>query len=82
VTFAESFEREAGVGLEERQVLGVTMLVPADDRLGAFAIVVGPKPKTVFETRSYGARLHLLLWGGADEKQLDRVLRRVSRRPT
>jgi hypothetical protein len=79
LTFAEAFERETGVGLEERELLGVRVLVPVDDRLGAFGIVLGPPPQVVFRTRSYGERLHLVLWGGAKEKQLDRVLRRVSR---
>jgi len=78
VTVAEAFERETGVALEERQLLGVTMLVPKDDRLGAFGIVVGAAPDTVFRTRSYVERIHLVLWGGAKEKKLDRALRRVS----
>jgi hypothetical protein len=58
------------------------MLVPADDRLGAFGIVLGPAPATVFKTRSYGERVHLVLWGGANEKQLDRALRRLTRSRT
>jgi hypothetical protein len=79
VTFAEAFAAETGVALEEREVLGVRMLVPADDRLGAFGIVLGPPPRTVFRTRSYGERVHLVLWGGAQERRLDRVLRRIAR---
>jgi hypothetical protein len=57
----------------------VRMLVPVDDRLGAFGIVLGPAPETVFETRSYGERVHLVLWGGAQREQLDTALRRLSR---
>jgi len=79
VTFAEAFERETGTRLEERELLGVRMLVPVDDRLGAFGIVFGPPPQVVFKTRSYGERVHLVLWGGAKEKKLDRALRKVSR---
>jgi hypothetical protein len=79
VTVAEAFERETGLALEERELIGVRMLVPVDDRLGAFGIIVGDKPGTVFETRSYGEHLHLVLWGGANEKKLDRALRRIGR---
>lgn len=79
MTFAEAFERETGCALEARELLGVRMLVPVDDRLGAFGIVLGPAPQVVFETRSYGERVHLVLWGGANEKKLDRALRRISR---
>ena len=79
MTFSEAFEGETGVVLEERELLGVRMLVPADDRLGAFGIVLGSAPQTVFKTRSYGERVHLVLWGGAKEKQLDRALRRIIR---
>ena len=79
MTFAEAFERETGTRLEERELLGVRMLVPVDDRLGAFGIVLGPPPRVVFKTRSYGERVHLVLWGGAKEKKLDKALRKVSR---
>jgi hypothetical protein len=79
VTIAEAFERETGIALEERELLGVRMFVPVDDRFGAFGIVIGAAPETVFKTRSYGERVHLVLWGGAKEKQLDRALRRISR---
>ena len=79
MTVAEAFERETGLALEERELLGVRMLVPVDDRLGAFGIIVGDKPPTVFKTRSYGERVHLVLWGGANEKKLDRALRRIGR---
>jgi hypothetical protein len=79
MTFADAFERETGVSLEERELLGVPMLVPVDDSLGAFGIVLGPLPATVFKVRSYGERVHLMLWGGAKEKQLDKALRRISR---
>jgi hypothetical protein len=78
VTFAEAFERETGLPLEERELLGVRMLVPVDDRLGAFGIIVGAAPETVFRTRSYGG-VHLVLWAGAHEKKLDGALRRISR---
>lgn len=80
MTFAEAFERETGCALAERELLGVRMLVPVDERLGAFGIVLGPPPVTVFKTRSYGERVHLVLWGGAREKQLDKALRRIDRR--
>jgi hypothetical protein len=77
VTFADDFERETGVALEEREMLGVTMLVPADERLGAFAIVLGERPEVVFTVRSYGD-VHLIVWR-ADEKKLDAALRRLRR---
>ena len=77
MTFAEAFEQETGIALEERELLGVRMLVPVDDGLGAFGIVVGPPPQVVFKTRSYGERVHLVLWGGASEKKLDKALRRI-----
>ena len=77
MTLAEAFERETGVALEERELLGVPMLVPVDDKLGAFGIVVGRVPQVVFRVRSYGENLHLVVWR-ADEKKLDRVLRRIS----
>jgi len=79
VTFAEAFQHETGCALEERELLGVGMFLPVDDRLGAFGIVLGPPPQVVFETRSYGEGVHLVLWGGAEEKQLDRALRRICR---
>jgi len=82
MTFPEAFERETGCALEERELLGVRMLVPVDDRLGAFGIVLGPAPATVFKIRSYGERVHLVLWGGAKEKQLDKALKRVTARRT
>ena len=72
MTFAEAFERETGSALEERELLGVRMLVPVDERLG-------PPPQVVFKTRSYGERIHLVLWGGANEKKLDKALRRICR---
>ena len=79
MTFGEAFERETGVALEEHDLLGVHMLVPVDDRLGAFGIVLGPEPATVFTTRSYGERVHLVLWGAAKHKELDKALRRIIR---
>jgi hypothetical protein len=30
----------------------------------------------VFKTRSYGERVHLVLWAGAKEKQLDKAIKR------
>ena len=79
MSFGEAFERETGIALEERDLLGVRMLVPVDDRLGAFGIVLGPAPATVFETRSYGERVHLVLWGGAKQSRIDEALRRIIR---
>jgi hypothetical protein len=79
MSFAEDFRRETGVTLEERDVLGVRMLVPVDERLGAFAIVLGPRPEVVFTIRSYGESVHLVVWR-ADERALDRALRRLTRR--
>ncbi len=79
MTFAEAFERETGCALAERELLGVRMLVPVDERLGAFGIVLGPPALPVCKTRSDGGRAHLVLWGGAKERRLDRALRRISR---
>jgi hypothetical protein len=76
MTLAEAFERETGIALEERDVLGVRMLVPVDERYGAFGLVVGPRPDVVFKVRSYGS-VHLVVWK-ADEKKLDKALRRLN----
>jgi hypothetical protein len=78
VTLAEALEGELGCALEERELLGARMLVPLDDRLGAFGIILGDRPSGVFRVRSYGERVHLVLWGGANEKQLDKALRRLT----
>jgi hypothetical protein len=78
VSFAADFERETGVALEEREVLGMRMLMPTDERLGAFGIVVGARPDVVFKVRSYGD-VHLIVWR-ADEKKLDKALRRLNLR--
>jgi hypothetical protein len=78
VTVAEALERELGCRFEERALLGTTMLVPTDERLGAFGIIFGDKPDGVFRVRSYGERVHLVLWGGANEKKLDKALRRIT----
>ena len=75
MSFAEEFGRETGVALEEREVLGVRMLMPADERLGAFGIVLGARPDVVFKVRTYGD-VHLIVWR-ADEKKLDKALRRI-----
>jgi hypothetical protein len=75
MNLAEAFERETGIALEEREVLGVRMLVPTDERYGAFGLVVGPKPDVVFEVRSYGS-VHLIVWK-ADEKKLDKALKKL-----
>ena len=73
---AAAFLRETGITLEEREVLGTRMLVPTDDRYGAFGLVVGPKPEAVFKVRSYGS-VHLIVWK-ANEKKLDKALRKIS----
>ena len=75
VDLAAAFEQETGLALHAREVLGVTMLVPEDDRLGAFGLVVGEAPQVVFRVKSYG-RVHLVVWR-ADEKKLDKVLRKI-----
>jgi hypothetical protein len=77
VLLAEAFERETGCPLEARDVLGTQMLMPVDERLGSFGIVVGAKPDVVFPVRSYGPDVHLIVWG-AKEKQLDRALRKIT----
>ena len=77
VDLAAAFEQETGCALHAREVLGVTMLVPVDDRLGAFGLVVGEAPQVVFRVKSYGS-VHLVVWR-ADEKKLDKVLRRICR---
>jgi hypothetical protein len=76
VTLAEAFERETGCALHERELFGRRVLVPADDRFGAFALVTGPAPQVAFRVRSYGG-VHLVLLGG-EERKLDRILRRLS----
>jgi hypothetical protein len=76
VDLADAFEHETGIALEERELLGMRMLVPTDDRHGAFGLVVGDVPQVVFRVRSYG-NVHLVVWR-ADEKKLDKVLRRIT----
>ena len=73
---AAAFERETGCALEERELLGIRMLVPTEERYGAFGLVVGARPDVVFPIRSYGA-VHLIVWS-ADEKKLDKALRRIT----
>ena len=50
---AAAFERETGCALQRRELLGLPMLVPVDERYGAFGIVVGARPDVVFDVRSY-----------------------------
>ena len=76
VDLAAAFEHETGIALRSREILGLTMLVPEDDRFGAFGLVVGAKPDVVFPVRSYGS-VHLIVWR-ADEKKLDKALRRLN----
>jgi hypothetical protein len=76
VDLAAAFERETGIALQQRELLGLPMLVPTDERYGAFGLVVGPRPDVVFPVRSYGT-VHLIVWK-ADEKKLDRALRRLA----
>jgi hypothetical protein len=79
VDLAEAFERETGCALHERTVNGLRVLVPDDDRFGAFGILVG-RPEAMhfqFRTRAYGRGVELVLYGKAKEKELDNVLRRI-----
>jgi hypothetical protein len=79
VDLAEAFERETGCALHERELDGLRVLVPDDDRFGAFGILVG-RPETThfqFRTRPYGRGVELVLYGKANEKELDAVLRRI-----
>jgi hypothetical protein len=76
VDLAAAFEQETGVALQERELLGIRMLVPVDERYGAFGLVVGAKPEVVFPVRSYGS-VHLIVWR-ADEEKLDKALRRLN----
>jgi hypothetical protein len=75
VDLAEAFERETGCALHERDLFGLRMLVPEDDRLGAFGIVIGERPDVVFPVRSYG-NVHVVVWR-ANEKALDKTFRRI-----
>jgi hypothetical protein len=80
---AAAFERETGCPLQERDVLGMRMLLPADDRFGSFGILVGRRadaPHFQFETRAYGGGVELVLYGKARVKQLDKVLKRLTSR--
>jgi hypothetical protein len=57
------------------------MLVPADDRFGAFGILVGRRaeaPYFQFETRTYAGGVELALYGKARVRELDQVLRRIT----
>lgn len=78
---AAAFERETGVALQVRDVLGMRMLLPADDRFGSFGILVGRQtalPHFQFETRAYGGGVELVLYGKARVRELDKVLRRIT----
>jgi hypothetical protein len=77
---AAAFVRETGVELRLRRLLGRAMLIPEDDRLGSFGIIVGTLDDSVplqFKTRTYGGDVLLVLWGSAEEKKLDAALRRI-----
>jgi hypothetical protein len=80
VDLAEAFERETGCALHERELGGLRVLVPDDDRYGAFGILVG-RPESMhfqFKTRAYGRGVELVLYGKAKEKELDALLRRIT----
>ena len=77
---ATAFRNETGVELRVRELLGRKMLVPEDERLGTFGIIVGrldDSEPIVFQTRSYPNDVLLVLWGKTDAKRLDAVLRRI-----
>jgi hypothetical protein len=79
---AAAFLRETGCELRQRELLGRSMLIPEDDRLGSFGIIVGRLDDSVplqFKTKTYGDDVLLVFWGGADEKKLDRALRAIVR---
>jgi hypothetical protein len=65
-----------------RELGGLTMLVPADDRFGSFGILVGRRetPYFQFETHAYGGGVELVLYGKARLRELDAVLRRITSR--
>jgi hypothetical protein len=79
VDLAEAFERETGCALQRRELFGMSVLVPADDRFGAFGILVGRRESPGFQvpTRAYGAGVELVLYGKARVGELDAVLRRI-----
>ena len=77
---AAAFLRETGCELRQRELLGRTMLIPEDDRFGSFGIIFGRLDDSAplqFRTRTYPNGVLLVLWGGAKEKKLDDVLRRI-----
>jgi len=56
------------------------MLIPEDDRLGSFGIIVGKLDDSAplqFKTRAYGNDILLVLWGAAKERQLDAALKKI-----
>jgi hypothetical protein len=75
VDLAAAFERETGIALRAGRLGSLDVLLPADDRYGSFALVVGAKPQVAFSVKSYG-RVHAILWR-ADERKLDEALRRL-----
>jgi len=78
---AAAFERETGCALQLRDVLGMRMLLPVDDRFGTFGILVGRRaalPHFQFKTRAYGGGVELVLYGKARERELDKVLKRIT----
>jgi len=79
---AAAFLKETGCPLRQRNLLGRSMLIPEDDRLGSFGIIVGALDDSIplqFKTRGYGNDVLLVLWGKAKEKEIDAVLERIVR---
>jgi hypothetical protein len=76
---AAAFERETGCALHVRELGDLTMLLPDDDRFGNFGILVGRRATANFrfETRAYGG-VELVLYGSAQVRELDAVLRRIT----
>jgi hypothetical protein len=77
VDLAAAFEQETGIALREGTLGSLTVLMPDDDRFGAFALVLGRRPEVVFPVKSYGG-VHAIIWR-ADEKKLDKALKKITR---
>jgi hypothetical protein len=75
---ARRFEAETGVALQPNELLGTTILMPADDSLGSFGIVVGDARDVVFPVHSYADDVHLIVWS-AKQKKLDAALKKIVR---
>ena len=86
---AAAFLRETGLELRVRKLMGRSLLMPVDDRLGSFGILIGQTEPDFdesthlrFPSREYPQDVHLVWWGNARVDEIDVVLRRITGAPS